>query len=208
MHGVFLHVLADTLGSITVIVSTVIVWQTDFVYKDYVDPVLSLVIVLLILCSTVPLLQESAMILLQTFPGHINIEELKAKVMEDEPRVNNIHELHIWQLVGERVVASIHVGVEMGHNPMEILNTIKKTFHEVGIHSTTVQIESLDDNDNVVDAGACLVQCGSSGEAQIQSDRCCKEKTCCKGADSFIRWKKNSYTCRELNLARVETTKM
>jgi Co/Zn/Cd efflux system component len=38
MRGVFLHVLADALGSVVVIVSAIIIWQTDWEYKFYVDP--------------------------------------------------------------------------------------------------------------------------------------------------------------------------
>lgn len=38
MRGVFLHVLADALGSVVVIVSAVIMWQTEWEYKKYVDP--------------------------------------------------------------------------------------------------------------------------------------------------------------------------
>ena len=38
MRGVFLHVMADALGSVVVIVSAIIIWQTDWEYKYYVDP--------------------------------------------------------------------------------------------------------------------------------------------------------------------------
>ena len=38
MRGVFLHVMADALGSVVVIVSAIIIWQTEWEYKYYVDP--------------------------------------------------------------------------------------------------------------------------------------------------------------------------
>lgn len=38
MRGVFLHVMADALGSVVVIISAIIIWQTDWEYKYYVDP--------------------------------------------------------------------------------------------------------------------------------------------------------------------------
>lgn len=38
MRGVFLHVMADALGSVVVIISALIMWQTDWKYKIYVDP--------------------------------------------------------------------------------------------------------------------------------------------------------------------------
>ena len=45
MRGVFLHVLADALGSVVVIISALIMWQTEWEYKIYVDPALSLLLV-------------------------------------------------------------------------------------------------------------------------------------------------------------------
>ena len=55
MKGVFLHVLADALGSVVVIISALIIWLTDWQYRDYVDPALSVAMVCLIMWSTWPL---------------------------------------------------------------------------------------------------------------------------------------------------------
>lgn len=49
------------------------VWFTDWKYKYYMDPALSIVLVILILHSVWPLLKESALILLQTVPTHIQV---------------------------------------------------------------------------------------------------------------------------------------
>jgi zinc transporter 1 len=49
MRGVFLHVLADALGSVVVIISALIMWLTEWEYKKYVDPALSLVLVCLMM---------------------------------------------------------------------------------------------------------------------------------------------------------------
>ena len=55
MKGVFLHVLADALGSIVVIISALIIWLTDWEYRMYVDPTLSICLVGLIMWTTWPL---------------------------------------------------------------------------------------------------------------------------------------------------------
>ena len=55
MKGVFLHVLTDALGSIVVIISALIIWLTDWEYRMYVDPTLSICLVVLIMWSTWPL---------------------------------------------------------------------------------------------------------------------------------------------------------
>lgn len=83
MRGVFLHVLADALGSVIVCVSACIILWTDFPYKDYVDPSLSVLMVCLIMYSTYPLLVESAMILLQTVPTHIQVDSLQKKLLQE-----------------------------------------------------------------------------------------------------------------------------
>ena len=100
IQGVFLHVMADALGSVVVLISASVIWLTDWQYKDYLDPLLSLVIVFLICVSTWPLLRESVFILLNSIPAHIDAAALKAGLISSVPSIRNVHELHIWQLVG------------------------------------------------------------------------------------------------------------
>jgi zinc transporter 1 len=83
MRGVFLHVMADALGSVIVIISALIMWKApEWKFTDYVDPGLSLIMVMLMMWSVWPLLIESALILLQTVPTHIDIDLLKRKLLE------------------------------------------------------------------------------------------------------------------------------
>lgn len=52
-----------------------------------------------------------------------------------------VHEFHVWQLAGNRVIASAHIRC---HNPQEYMTLagkIKDLFHNEGIHSTTIQPE-------------------------------------------------------------------
>lgn len=83
MHGVFLHILGDAFGSVIVIINAIICWQVDNDdVKRYLDPALSLVMALIIFSTTIPLFKESALILLQTVPTHINVEEIKKKLLK------------------------------------------------------------------------------------------------------------------------------
>ena len=84
-------------------------WKTDFEYKEYVDPALSLLLVMLILKSVWPLLIESALILLQTVPTHIQVDSLQQKLMAQVEGILAVHEFHIWQLAGDRIIASAHI---------------------------------------------------------------------------------------------------
>ena len=77
MHGVFLHVLADTMGSIGVIISSLLIQQ----YGWYIaDPICSLFIAILILISVLPLLKDSAEILLLATPSHHTLHKTLNKV--------------------------------------------------------------------------------------------------------------------------------
>ncbi|KAG8180163.1 hypothetical protein JTE90_002289 [Oedothorax gibbosus] len=168
MHGVFLHVLADALGSVIVIISALIIWLTDWEYRFYVDPALSVFMVCLIMNSTWPLLKDSAMILLQTVPTHIQVDYLQNKLLHEIEGVLAVHEFHVWQLAGERIIASAHICCRNLADYMAVAEKVKQFFHNEGIHSTTIQPEFLS-----VDATGenCVLDCPVSAD--------CTPQTCC-----------------------------
>lgn len=139
MRGVFLHVLADALGSVVVIISALVIWLTDWRYKMYVDPALSVAMVCLIMFSTWPLLRESALILLQTVPTHIQLDDIQRKLLSQVDGVLAVHEFHVWQLAGDRIIASAHIRCRNLSEYMKIAEKVKEFFHNEGIHSTTIQ---------------------------------------------------------------------
>lgn len=77
MQGVFLHVLADTMGSVGVIVSSLLIQQFGLFIAD---PICSLFIAVLILISVLPLLKDSAEILLLATPSHLTVQKTLDKV--------------------------------------------------------------------------------------------------------------------------------
>ena len=113
MKVVLLDKMGDSLGSIIVIVGALLL---HFVGEDhrwtmYVDPVLSILMVAIILHSSLPLLKESSLILLQNVPPKIQFEELKGRLLASFPEILGLHDFHVWQLVGEQFVASLHVAL-------------------------------------------------------------------------------------------------
>lgn len=56
-----------------------------------------------------PLLIESALILLQTVPTHIDVDVLKKKLLENIDGILAVHDFHVWQLTGDRIIASAHI---------------------------------------------------------------------------------------------------
>ena len=164
--GVFLHVLADALGSVVVCITSLVIMLTDWEYRFYLDPVLSLVIVLIILVSTWPLLRDSTLILLNTIPAHIDLLDLETRLVTTVAGVSSIHELHVWRLVGRRVVASCHLemtppplGTEPVDHHMDVARQVKEFFHKAGIHSTTIQLEYWSAKMPSNSQGTCQLEC-------------------------------------------------
>ena len=57
------------------------------------------------------------------------------------PKSNGIHELHVWRLTNEKIIASAHLNRNSLSNYMSVADKVKKFFHSIGIHSVTVQYE-------------------------------------------------------------------
>ncbi|XP_021519717.1 proton-coupled zinc antiporter SLC30A1 [Meriones unguiculatus] len=127
----------------------------------YLDPTLCVIMVCILLYTTYPLLKESALILLQTVPKQIDIQHL-VKELRDVEGVEEVHELHVWQLAGSRIIATAHIKCEDPASYMQVAKTIKDVFHNHGIHATTIQPEfaSVGSKSSVVPCElACRTQC-------------------------------------------------
>ncbi|XP_055846107.1 uncharacterized protein LOC129912041 isoform X2 [Episyrphus balteatus] len=208
MRGAFLHVLSDALGSVIVVLSALIVWKTNWKYRFYMDPALSIVLVLLILRSVWPLLRESALILLQTVPTHIQVDAIQRRLLEKVDGVLAVHEFHVWQLAGDRIIASAHIRCRNLSEYMKIAEKVKEFFHNEGIHSTTIQPE-------FVEIEGCNMSDGTSSLNMSGSDCCaldcptteegCVKATCCQTNNkvSQLPSPANSpYLCRQRNSTR------
>lgn len=152
MRGVFLHVMGDALGNIGVIASALIIWLTDYPWRHYVDPGISLFITVVILCSAIPLCKAASRILLQAVPSGLSIDHIKDDI-EQLPGVIGSHHLHVWQLSDTKIVASIHIQVdteikgEGSERYMHLARQVRKCLHAYGIHSSTIQPEFAPDSD-------------------------------------------------------------
>ncbi|EAW14260.1 cation diffusion facilitator family transporter [Aspergillus clavatus NRRL 1] len=153
MRGVFLHVMGDALGNIGVILSALIIWLTDYSWRFYVDPGISLVITVIILCSAIPLCKAASRILLQAVPAGMSIDHIKEDI-ERLPGVIGSHHLHVWQLSDTKIVASIHIQVdteikgEGSERYMRLARQVRKCLHAYGIHSSTIQPEFAPESDS------------------------------------------------------------
>ncbi|XP_059421581.1 zinc transporter 10 isoform X1 [Carassius carassius] len=147
--GVLLHVLNDALGSVVVVVASALfyVWplapESPCNWQCYVDPSLTLVMVVIIMSSAAPLVKETAGILLQMSPPDLPLTTVLESVCS-LPGVVSVHEAHVWELAKGRNVASLHVKVSSDLQDPALQTQIQQLFHGAGVHSVTVQLERAD----------------------------------------------------------------
>ncbi|KAK9383106.1 cation efflux protein [Kockiozyma suomiensis] len=142
MRGVFLHVMGDALGNIGVMASALFIWFTDYWWRFYFDPLVSLVITAIIFASALPLVKSASKILLQAAPKGIDVDDIKSEIQEI-PGVKSVHDFHIWILRENLYIASMHVNVVLGSagDFTALSKRIRKSLHAYGIHSATIQPE-------------------------------------------------------------------
>jgi solute carrier family 30 (zinc transporter), member 1 len=85
------------------------------------------------------------MVLLQTVPTHINVQEIKQKLLSQFGHmVADVHEFHVWRLSGNKIVATAHIRCRGNLDDyMRLAEKMKEFFHDEGIHSTTIQPELM-----------------------------------------------------------------
>lgn len=132
----------------------------------YLDPTLCIVMVCILLYTTYPLLKESALILLQTVPKQIDIKHLMKELRAVEG-VDEVHELHVWQLAGSRIIATAHIKCEDPTSYMHVAKVIKDVFHDHGIHATTIQPEFASVG------GSSMAPCELACRTQCALKQCC-----------------------------------
>uniref|UniRef100_A0A6B2L388 Cation efflux protein cytoplasmic domain-containing protein n=1 Tax=Arcella intermedia TaxID=1963864 RepID=A0A6B2L388_9EUKA len=142
IQAVFLHLAGDFLGSIAAIVSGLVIQFVPYDWKYYFDPALSLFIVILILISAIPLVMRCTRIFMQKVPDYLDVTKLREE-LSGVLGVISIHELHVWTLIGNKSIGSVHISCLDNVNFMSTAREIKAIFHKHHIHSTTIQPEFL-----------------------------------------------------------------
>ncbi|XP_020650297.3 proton-coupled zinc antiporter SLC30A1 [Pogona vitticeps] len=140
----------------------------------YLDPALCLIMVCILLYTTYPLLKESALILLQTVPKQIDICSLNEKLRKLK-EVEAVHELHVWQLAGNRIIGTAHIKCKDPETYMKVAKHIKEIFHDAGIHATTIQPEFA-----IVDADMSFE---TISKCELPCRTQCALKQCCTGVE-------------------------
>jgi cobalt-zinc-cadmium efflux system protein len=140
VKGAFLHVVADSLGSVGVLAAGVVVWRTG---STAADPLVSVLICALILWSSWGLVRETVHALLLGVPPHIDYREVEEAILQGEG-VCCVYDLHIWTIETGHDALSAHV-VAAGEDPAQLAGIAPALTamlaERFGIDHATLQIE-------------------------------------------------------------------
>lgn len=138
-RAAYLEVVSDILASIGVILAAAIMMTTGWYLAD---PVISAVLSLFIMLRTWGLIKESIDILMESAPGHVDLEELSNSFLKVEG-VLAVHDLHVWTITSGMVAMSGHVTVQKDANSEQILDNLKHLLEQdFSISHTTIQLET------------------------------------------------------------------
>jgi cobalt-zinc-cadmium efflux system protein len=140
VRGAFLHMAADAGVTLGVVVAALVIRATGWAW---VDPAMSMVIVLVIAVGAWGLLRESMNLAMDAVPRSIDPAEVAALLRSTEG-VSDLHDLHIWALSTTRVALTCHLVVETPRSDA-FLRELSRELHErFGIDHATIQLESGD----------------------------------------------------------------
>lgn len=142
IEGAFVHMLADTLGSVGAVVAGIVILAAGWVPAD---PLASVLIGLLILWSSIGLLRRTLAILIQATPPHLDFHEIQA-ALEANEHVAAVHDLHIWAVTSGFSVLTANIWLKpLCSDPacwQECLRDLQNTLNErFGIDHATLQLE-------------------------------------------------------------------
>lgn len=138
IRGAFLHMAADALVSVGVVIAGLAILYTGQVW---IDPVTSLIIVAVIAWGTWGLAKDSIKLGLHAVPDTIDVEAVRAH-LAGLPGVEAVHDLHIWPMSTTETALTAHLVMPAGHPGDPFLATLRDGLKSrFGIGHVTVQVE-------------------------------------------------------------------
>lgn len=136
-RGAFLHMAADTLVSVGVVISGIVIALTGW---TVIDPIIGIVIAVVILISTWELLSESIRMSMDAVPEGIHPEEVR-QLMEAVPGVYSVHHLHIWPISTTETALTAHLVIDASAEPEDVVHAVKQSLRKAGISHATLETE-------------------------------------------------------------------
>ena len=141
VHGAWLHVIGDLLGSIAAILAGLAIMAFGWLWADALS---SIVISLIIIYGSWRLIMESVNVLLEGTPRHIDLKAVESAILATEG-VSGVHDLHVWTISSGIDALSAHISHydEVPHS--ELLNAVRNRLHDdFGLDHLTIQMETVE----------------------------------------------------------------
>ena len=139
VKGAYLHMAADALVSVGVLVSGLVISWTGW---TVVDPIVGLAVAGVIVASVWSLTRDSLRLSLDGVPGGIDIAEIERK-MEAVPGVRAVHHIHVWAISTTENALTAHVVLDSLSRMEEVKHALKELLGRSGIPHATLEFESV-----------------------------------------------------------------
>ncbi|WP_051306397.1 cation diffusion facilitator family transporter [Massilia alkalitolerans] len=138
LRGAYLHMAADAALSLGVVISGLLIMGTGW---TWVDPAVSLAIVVVIVIGTWSLLRESVLLSMAAVPPGVDANAVRGFLCS-QPGVKEVHDLHIWAISTTENALTAHVVMPGGYPGDRVLDEmVAKLRSDFGIHHCTLQVE-------------------------------------------------------------------
>jgi len=138
VRGAYLHMAADTALSLGVVVAGLVVMYTGW---RWLDPAVSLVIVVIIVAGTWSLMKESVQMALAGVPASVDAGKVNA-FLAAQPGVTGVHDVHIWAMSTTETALTAHLVMPGGYPGDAAIDTIVAQLRDdFSIHHCTLQVE-------------------------------------------------------------------
>ena len=137
----YLEVMSDLLGSVAVIIASIVIMFTGW---TVVDPIVSGLIGLMILPRTWKLIKDCVHILMEGTPENVSLEKLRSSILAVKGVVD-VHDLHVWTITSGRDALSAHILVDENVSADAVLTEVTRIAQEdFNLHHSTLQVEQKD----------------------------------------------------------------
>ena len=138
IRGAFLHMAADAGVSIAVIFAGLVILLTG---QQWVDPVMSLAVAVVIIWGSIGLFKESVWMSLAGVPAGIDVDQVEAALAEIDG-VEAVHDLHVWPLSTTETALTAHIVTAHADYPDALLARARTMLHDrFYIEHSTIQVE-------------------------------------------------------------------
>ena len=137
VKGAYLHMAADALVSVGVLVAGIVISRTGWYI---IDPIIGLIVAVVILISTWNLLHDSLRLTLDGVPTSIDSQKV-VKAIRALPGVDDVHHIHIWTISTTENALTAHIVLKQPEGMQEVKHLIRHRLEDFGIGHATLEFE-------------------------------------------------------------------